>query len=59
MLRSSQLPFLHAELTETKLRRFDKHGRQTKHYFQNIKNKFSTNRKAYPLPLLLCQVRYS
>ena len=56
MVRSSRLPFLHAELTETKLRRFDRKGRRTKHWCRNIKNKFSTSRKAYPLPLVLCQV---
>ena len=37
MLRSSRLSFLHAELTETRLGRFNKKGRRTKHWCQNIK----------------------
>ena len=37
MLQSSWLSFLHAELTEIRLGRFNKKGRRTKHWCQNIK----------------------
>ena len=48
MLQSSLLPFLHAELTETKLGGFDKRADNLNVSVKNIKNKFNTREKLTP-----------